>query len=187
MRAGLICIAVRDFGQEEVDRTVDFFLKHQDSLIGLDLAGNESLYPCRLFESSFKKAIKKNAKITIHAGEASGPDSMWEAIELLGAQRIGHGIRCVEDPQLVTFLADRKLCLEICPTSNWLTQATASWETHPLTQIIRAGIPACINTDDPGIFGVTLKNELEICRTRLGMTSEELEACSQSANQASFL
>lgn len=187
MKAGLICIAVRDYGQEEVDRTIDFFLNHQDSFIGVDLAGNEAEFPARLFENSFKKAIQKKANITIHAGEASGPESIWEAIELLGAKRIGHGIRCVEDPQLMSYLADQEICLEVCPTSNWLTQATPSWEQHPLAQIVRSGIPACINTDDPGIFGVTLTGEMEICRTKLGITTQELKTCLDAATQASFI
>ena len=91
MNAGLICIASRDYGPENVDKTIEFFLKNSNQFIGLDLAGNEANYPCRLFEASFKKAQQIGAKITIHAGEASGPENIWEAIELLGANRIGHG------------------------------------------------------------------------------------------------
>jgi adenosine deaminase len=187
MKAGLICIALRDSGPEEVDRTVDFFLKHQNQFIGLDLAGNEGHFPCRLFESSFKKAIQRQANITIHAGEASGPDSIWEAIELLGAKRIGHGVASIQDPKLVNYLIEKQICLEMCPTSNYLTRAVPSLSDHPLPQLLRAGVPVSINTDDPGIFGVTLEDEFQICRKEMGMTSEELSFCQEHARKASFL
>ena len=149
MRAGLICIASRDCGAESVDQTMEFFLNHFDHFIGVDLAGEEEAFPCRLFEKSFKKAILRGANITIHAGEAVGPENIWEAIELLGADRIGHGVSCVKDPQLMGHLADQRICLEICPTSNWLTRSVPSLAEHPLPQILRAGIHVSINTDDP--------------------------------------
>lgn len=187
MRAGLLCIASRDYGADEVLKTVEFFLKHQNRFVGLDLAGNEIQFPCRIFESSFKKAITAKAKITIHAGEASGPENIWEAIELLGARRIGHGISSVQDPKLMDKLAREKICLEMCPTSNWLTRAVPSFEEHPLPKVLRAGIPVCINTDDPGIFDVTLPHEIEICRKKMGMSQAEVEKCGNYAETASFI
>jgi len=187
MSAGLICIASRDYGPESVDQTVEFYLKNQDSFIGLDLAGNEAQFPCRLFESSFKKARQKGANITVHAGEACGPENIWEAIELLGAQRIGHGVTCVRDPKLMEFLRDKKICLEMCPTSNWLTQAVPSLREHPLPQILRAGVPVCINTDDPGIFGVSLPDEIEICQSQMGLSLDEIDQCMKYAWSHSFI
>ncbi len=187
INAGLICIASRDYGVEKVDEGVEFFLKNFESFVGLDLAGNENQFPCRLFESSFKKAIQKNAKITIHAGEASGPENIWEAIELLGAVRIGHGISSMQDPVLLKYLAEKQICLEMCPTSNWLTSAVPSIAEHPLPQILRAGIPVCINTDDPGIFGVSLTHEIQVCRGKMGMNLAEIQKCHEHASQSSFL
>jgi adenosine deaminase len=177
MSAGLICIASRDYGPELVDETVEFYLKNMDRFVGIDLAGNEDQFPCRLFEPSFKKARKKNARITIHAGEAVGPENIWEAIELLGAQRIGHGVSCIQDRKLMEVLKTQKICLEMCPTSNYLTQAVSSLENHPLPRILRAGVPVSINTDDPGIFGVTLPQEIEICKKKMGMSQEEIDLC----------
>ncbi len=187
-RAGMICIASRDYGQEAAARTVEFYLKNRSRLIGLDLAGNENQFPCRMFEEAFGPAkAEPSARITVHAGEGSGPENIWQAVELLGARRIGHGIAFEQDPKLAPFLAEKGICLEMCPTSNWLTQAIPSLEQHPLPRALRAGIPVCINTDDPGVFGVSLRDEMEICHTRMGMTQAELEACQAHAARASFI
>ncbi len=187
MKAGFLCIASRNYGAEEVDRTVEFFLKHQDRFIGMDLAGSEDSFPCRTFESSFKKAKAAQANVTIHAGESGGPENVWEAIELLGAKRIGHGIRSLEDPVLIRKLRENQICLEVCPTSNWLTQCTPKLESHPLAGLLRAGVPVCINTDDPSIFGTTLPRELEIARKQIGLTTAEIDQCRRYAEAATFL
>ena len=162
-KAGLICIASRDLGQESVERTVEFFTQHRSRFIGLDLAANESDFPCKTFENAFRD-VRKWAKITVHAGEAAGPENIWAAVELLGARRIGHGVTAIQDPQLVQFLAKHSICLEMCPTSNRLTRAVPSFQDHPLPRILQAGVPVCINTDDPGIFGTRLPEEIRICR-----------------------
>lgn len=187
MRAGLICIASRDYGIDSAVRTVEFFLKHQERFIGLDLAGNEIDFPCRLFEKAFRPAVDAGAKITVHSGEADGPENIWEAIELLGARRIGHGIAAAQDTELMRTLAERGICLEMCPTSNWITQAVPSLREHPLPRILRAGVPVCINTDDPGIFGVTLPHELKIAREEMGLSETELRLCTQHATASTFL
>ncbi len=187
MKAGLICIAARDYGAQNVNDTVEFFLKHKSRFIGFDLAGNEAQYPCRLFESSFKKLKAAKTQITVHAGEASGPENIWEAIEILGAQRIGHGVKCVEDPKLMQYLAQHQICLEVCPTSNWLTQVVPSLAEHPLPKILRAGIPVTINTDDPSVFGTTLPQETRACREKMGMTENEIAACFDYAKNSTFL
>jgi adenosine deaminase len=187
MQVGLICIAERHQGVEKVDEAIEFFLKHFHRFVGLDLAGNELDFPGRLFEASFKKAIQRGANITVHAGEAGGPDNIWDAIELLGAKRIGHGVASLKDPMLMKYLEKHQICLEMCPTSNWLTRAVKSLQEHPLPKILRSGVPVSINTDDPAIFGVTMKDEMKICQTQLGLSSKELEQCENYAAQASFI
>jgi adenosine deaminase len=182
MKAGLILIASRDYGPDAALKTMDLFLKNRDRLIGVDLAGPEDEFPCRLFEKAFRRARDEGARITIHAGESTGPENIWEAIELLGAERIGHGIACVKDPELMRTLAEREICLEMCPTSNWLTRAAPDLSKHPLPQVLRAGIPVSINTDDPAVFGCTMPGEIEICRKRMGLNQDEIAqtfACSQ--------
>lgn len=188
MRVGLICIAVRDLGLEKVHETLEFFLKHRGAFVGIDLAGNELGFPCREYQALFQPLLENpKAPVTIHAGEASGPENIWEAIDLLGAKRIGHGIRCVDDPELMKELARRQICLEVCPTSNWITRSVKSLEEHPLRQIIQAGVPASINTDDPGIFGITLPEEFIISHKKMGLTAEEIASCLENAFQHSFI
>jgi adenosine deaminase len=187
MKAGIICIVGRDEGVELADQVVEFYLNNISSFIGIDLAGPEAAYPCRLFEKSFKKAAAKGAFITIHAGEATGPDSIWEAIELLGARRIGHGVSSIRDPKLMEHLAKHRICLEMCPTSNWLTQSVSQFGEHPLPKLLRAGVPVSINTDDPSIFGTTLPLEFQVCREKMGMTLAEIDKCKAYAYESSFL
>jgi adenosine deaminase len=187
MKAGLICIASRDYGSDAVEESIEFYLKNFHRFIGFDLAGNEKEFPCRLYQSSFQKALKKGAKITVHAGEGSGPENIWEAIDLLGAQRIGHGIAAIQDPLLMKTLAEKHICLEVCPTSNWLTSAVPSLKEHPLPKLLRAGVPVSINTDDPAIFGVTLPHEIQVCRQEMGMTEQEIDQCQSFASRASFI
>lgn len=187
MKAGLICIASRENGIDSVAKTIEFYMKHQLRFIGLDLAGPEDDYPCSLFKDIFKPVVHAGAPITIHSGEGSGPENVWEAIEFLGARRIGHGTSCVEDPQLMKALAEKKICLEMCPTSNWLTQVVPDLRDHPLPKVLRAGIPVCINTDDPGIMGVTLAHEIKLCREVMGMSEAEIAQTFEHARAASFL
>lgn len=167
-------------------RSVEFFLSHRNDFVGLDLAGNEGNYPCRLYEEAFEPAVVAEAPITIHAGEAAGPENIWEAIELLGARRIGHGIRAIDDPELVRALTSRQICLGAHPTSNWITQAVRQLSEHPLKRLIDAGVPTCINTDDPGIFGLTLPHEFEVARHTIGLTAEDLSGCQTWAERARF-
>lgn len=186
IEVGLICIASRDYGVDSVAGTVEFFLKHDDRFVGIDLAGNESAWPNARFEEAFRPAVRKGSNITIHAGESTDAREVWIAIERLGAKRIGHGVRSIDDPSLVRFLAEKKICLEICPTSNWLTHCTPKLEEHPLAPLLRAGVPVCINTDDPGIFALTLPGEVEVARQKIGLSDEEIRQCFEHAWSSRF-
>lgn len=187
LEAGFIGIVSRDYGLEAAKKTVRFVLDHQDAFIGLDLAGNELQWPNHQFTEAFAPARNAGIPITIHAGEASGPSEMWDAIQKLGAMRIGHGVACIHDPILMQELARKNITLEVCPTSNWLTQCTPTVEQHPVVRILREGVPVSINTDDPGVFAVTLQSEINLCRDRLGMTDEETQRILKAAHRASFL
>ncbi|OFZ70009.1 MAG: adenosine deaminase [Bdellovibrionales bacterium RIFOXYD1_FULL_44_7] len=187
MQAGLICIATRDYGPDIVGRTVEFFLDNRDSFIGFDLAGTESRFSMKAFETVFQPLRDSKANITVHAGESTGPETIWQAIENLGAKRIGHGITSVQDSSLLKYLSEKQICLEICPTSNWLTQCVKTLGEHPLPRILRAGVPVSINTDDPGMFAVSLGHEINICRQQMGLSDAEIERCRLAADKASFL
>jgi adenosine deaminase len=106
---------------------------------------------------------------------------VWGAVDALGAHRVQHGVRAIEDATLVTHLADREICLDVCPTSNLLLSVVADIESHPLPQLLATGVPCSINADDPLLFGVGLLDEYELCRSRLGLDDASLAACARSS------
>ena len=187
MRAGLICIATKEHGMDTVLRTVDFFLRHRARLLAIDLAGDELAFPNSLYEQALAPVRAAGLPITIHAGEAGGPENIWSALERLGARRIGHGITAERDPKLIDHLREKRICLEVCPISNWLTSSVPSLEAHPLPRLLRAGVPVSLNTDDPTVFGTSLPREIDVAKTRLGLSEAEVEACFAHARRASFL
>lgn len=187
IRTGLICIVSRDFGVDMAHQTVDFAVENKDAFVAVDLAGNEENFPCKMFVDSFRKASNAGIPVTIHAGEGAGAENIWEAIDLLGARRIGHGIRAIGDVELMHRLAKDKILLETCPTSNFITRTISDFQSHPLPRFLHAGIPVSINTDDPGIFGVTLGEEYERCRKILGLNDGELKKINEYADQYSFI
>jgi adenosine deaminase len=186
-QAGLICIGSRDFGMKSIEKTIEFYLKNDDRFIGFDLAGDESQYPNHLYRNAMKRVISSGAKITIHAGEAAGPDSVWSAIQDLGARRIGHGIRSIEDPKLMEYLRENEILLEMCPTSNRITSTWSDLRTHPFRTCLEFGIPVSLNTDDPSIFGNTLADEIKIARNSMGLTDSVIQATFEKARKYSFL
>jgi adenosine deaminase len=187
LRAGLICIGSRDFGMESIEKTIEFFLKERDQFIGFDLAGDESRFPNHLYRNAMKPVIASGANITIHAGEGDGPDSVWSALHDLGAVRIGHGIRSVEDPKLMEYLRENQILLEMCPTSNRITSAWPILETHPFRKCLEFGIPVSLNTDDPSVFGNTLADEIAIARNVMGLSDEAIQRSFVMAREHSFL
>lgn len=186
-KAGLICIGSRDFGIESIEKTVEFFLENDDRFIGIDLAGDEAQYPNSLYRNTMKPVVARGSKVTIHAGEADGPDSVWCAIEDLGARRIGHGIRSIEDPKLMEYLREKQILLEMCPTSNRITSAWPDYSTHPFKTCFQAGIPVSLNTDDPSIFGNRLSDEIQIASRSMGMSDTEIRKSFDDAAKYSFI
>lgn len=187
IEVGLIAIISRDYGIDMAERTVDFLLANRDRFVALDLAGDETRFPNRAFEAPFRRAHEAGIHITVHAGESAGADSVWEAVDRLQAERIGHGIHSVEDRQLMDTLKRRKICLEVCPTSNIMTGVARSYENHPLRDLMRYGVPVCINTDDPGVFGVSLSQEIQIVKQRVWLSDDEIRQCFQWAKDSSFI
>lgn len=193
LHTGLICIASREYGPDAVAETVDFYLKHAHRFVGVDLAGNEAENPCHLFEDAFrpvKQAKQTNPEkihVTIHAGEASGPENVWEALDLLGAERIGHGVRSLEDPLLIQHLISKQIPLENCPTSNILTRAARSYDSHPIKTFLDLGVPVTLSTDDPSIFGVTYQHEIDCITKYLGLRQADLDHLEATAQSVSFI
>ena len=185
--AGLIGILSRTYGPETCMRELDALLAYRDGLVGMDLAGDEAGFPPAQFEAHFRRVRDAGLGVTVHAGEADGPHSVWSAIRELGATRIGHGFRSAEDPELVAYLADHAILLECCPTSNLHTSTVASYAEHPMAGLAAEGVPFCLNTDDPGISAVTLRHEYEVAGPAMGLDLAQLRAAQLAALDYSFL
>jgi adenosine deaminase len=127
--------------------------------VGLGLGGLEKEFPARQFENLYTEARRNGLRLTVHAGEAAGPESLWEALELLGAERIGHGIRCLEDPMLVEHLRKAQIPLDVSPISNYCTGVVEKKVRHPIHQLIEEGLFVTLNTDDPSMFQTSYLHE----------------------------
>ncbi|NES13398.1 MULTISPECIES: adenosine deaminase [Micromonospora] len=158
-----------------------------DGLISFGLGGPEIGVPRPQFKPYFDQARAAGLRSVPHAGETTGPETIWDALRELGAERIGHGIAAVLDPELLAYLAERRIPLEVCPTSNVRTRAVASIEEHPLRQLVEAGALVTINSDDPPMFGTTLNDEYAVAARLLDAGPEGLAALARDAVTASFL
>jgi adenosine deaminase len=187
VKAKLMGILSRTFGVEACQQELDGLLAHHNELIALDLAGDELGFPGGLFESHFKQARDAGLNISVHAGEAAGSDSIWHAIKELGATRIGHGVKAIEDPKLMDYLADNQIGIESCLTSNIQTSTIKSLATHPLKQFLDHGILACINTDDPGVSNIEIRHEFEVAAPLAGLTATDTAQAQRNALQIAFL
>ncbi|MFF0958127.1 adenosine deaminase [Proteus mirabilis] len=169
----LIGILSRTFGENACQQELNGLLKHQDKITALDLAGDELGFPGHLFQPHFNRARDTGWKITVHAGEAAGAESIWHAIKELGASRIGHGVKAIEDPRLMDYLAEHQIGIESCLTSNIQTSTIASLAQHPLKKFLEHGIIASLNTDDPAVEGIELKHEYTVAAPAAGLTAAQ--------------
>jgi adenosine deaminase len=156
-------------------------------VVGLDLAGNEVDFSAAPFVGVFREAHQSGLRITAHAGEWSGAFNVRHAIEDLGAERIGHGVRIIEDAAVVDLARERGTVLEVCLTSNYQSGVVPALSDHPLARLIDAGLVVTLNTDDPGISGITLSDEYRLALENLGLPPEKLTACVLNAARAAFL
>ncbi|NYT95126.1 adenosine deaminase [Salinispora sp. H7-4] len=158
-----------------------------DGLISFGLGGPEVGVPRPQFKPYFDQARAAGLRSVPHAGETTGARTIWDALRDLGAERLGHGISAVEDPELLAFLAERQLALEVCPTSNVRTRAVARIEEHPLPRLVEAGLLVTINSDDPPMFGTTLNDEYAVAARLLDLGPPGVAALAGNAVTASFL
>ncbi|MCC6146042.1 MAG: adenosine deaminase [Anaerolineaceae bacterium] len=187
IHANLIGILSRTFGVDMAWVEIQALLSQREHLVALDLAGDEVHWPAELFQEHFRKAQDAGWRVTVHAGESAGPESIWQAIRLLGAERIGHGVRAVDDPKLMNFLCDRAIGIESCLTSNVQTSTVPDYTSHPLRQFLEQRIMATINTDDPGISGVDLNYEYNVAAPAAGLTPEMIRQAQRNALEVAFL
>ncbi|TCN87145.1 adenosine deaminase [Shewanella fodinae] len=183
----LIGIMSRSYGEACCLRELEALLAYDDGLVAIDLAGDELGFPGELFSPHFKRVRDAGLQITVHAGEAAGPESIWQAIKELGASRIGHGVKAVSDPQLMAYLAEKRIGIESCPTSNLQTSTVASYAGHPLRTFLESGICAGLNTDDPGVSGIDIQHEYRVANTEIGLNSAQLRQIQQHGVEMAFL
>ncbi len=184
---GLIGILLRDLGPDSALPQLSSVLRRAGQFRAIDLAGNEAGYAARLFAPAYDRAREAGLRLTAHAGEAAGPESVWDAVRHLRAERIGHGVRAAEDPRLMAYLAERGITLEVALTSNVQTGAAASYAEHPVRSLLRHGVPVTLNTDNPRASGTTLPREYDRAAALAGLTGEDLAAAARQSLAASFL
>jgi adenosine deaminase len=187
IEVALIPDLVRDTGPEHAMRTLESVIdvKEEAGVIGITIGGSEQLHPPAQFAAVYRRARKADLRLTAHAGEAAGPESVRRAIEDLGVERVGHGVRAVEDRRLLEELVRRQLPLEVCPTSNLRTGVAPSMEDHPVRTLVEAGAFVTLNTDDPAMFDCTLAGEYALVEA-LGFDDDTMRMLAESAVDASW-
>ena len=174
-------------GVPAADATLGFALDHApDGLVAFGLGGPETGVPRAWFRPHFEAARAAGLHSVPHAGETTGPQTVWDSLRLLGAERIGHGTSAAHDPALLTHLAATGIPLEVCPSSNVATRAVPSLAEHPLGAFVEAGVTVTINSDDPPMFGTTLNREYEIAAELLGLDEAGVAELARAAVRASF-
>ncbi|MGW6942540.1 adenosine deaminase [Streptomyces xanthophaeus] len=158
-----------------------------EGLVSFGLGGPEIGVPRPQFKPYFDRARAAGLHSVPHAGETTGPETVWDSIRELGAERIGHGTSSTQDPELLAYLAEHRIALEVCPTSNIATRAVADLDQHPVKEMVEAGVLVTINSDDPPMFGSDLNNEYAVAARLLGLDELGLARLAKNAVEASFL
>lgn len=189
LKANIILCLMRGDGNEKANlETVELakkYLVEDGGVVAVDLAGAESIFPTSKYRDAFTLVKKYNIPFTIHSGESEGPEGVKLAIEY-GASRIGHGVRIREDEEIMKLVKEKQIPLELCPTSNYLTQAVASFEDYPLKKYMEYGIKVTVNTDDPAIEGTHIKDEFDLLEKYIGLTKEDERVIILNSIDAAF-
>jgi aminodeoxyfutalosine deaminase len=176
-----------ELGLPSAERTIDWVERHApEGTVGFGLGGPEIGVPRPQFEPYFARARALGLHSVPHAGETTGPQTIRDALDVLGAERIGHGTTAVQDPELLRRLAEEGIALEVCPTSNLRTRAVPSLQEHPLPLLIEAGVPVTLGSDDPGMFDTTLVTEYVAASELLGVSRQELVAIARTGVEKSY-
>jgi adenosine deaminase len=195
VKANLIGIMSRTYGVELCWAELEAILRGRGpAVVGVDLAGDEINFPGRLFVDHIRHAREAGLRVTIHAGELPadsshaklGLENVWVAVRDMGAERLGHALRAVDDPALLEFIAERGIGIESCPTSNLQTSMISSYTEHPLRTFLQHNLLATLNTDDPGISNITLGHEYRVAADEIGLTPAALLQLQENARQVAF-
>jgi aminodeoxyfutalosine deaminase len=179
--------AVRQFGPEAAQAVFELAAKYRDhNVVGIGIGGDELKAAPELFREQYARAAAQGLRLTAHAGESAGPESIWGALNL-GVERIGHGLTAAQDPELIEELAQRQVPIEICLTSNLKTGSCMQLHDHPVRKYFDQGLMLTLNSDDPAMFGTSLNREYELAQSEFGFTDEHLRELARNSFEASFL
>lgn len=179
--------AVRQFGADAAHKVFQLAVSYRDrNVVGIGIGGDEKKGPAELFRTQYAYAAEHGLRLTAHAGESDGPESIWGALNL-GTERIGHGLTAIEDRELMEELATRQIPVEICLTSNLRTGCCVTLQNHPVRRYFDQGLMITLNSDDPALFGSTLNQEYELAQKEFGFTDEHLRELARNSFEASFL
>ena len=187
MKVNLIGVISRTYGPEIASKEIGSLLNYRDHFVALDLAGDEANFPGNLFIEQVNQARDSGWRVTVHAGESAGPESIWQAIQELGAERIGHAVHAVDDPALMQFMIQRGIGIEANLTSNVQTSTVPDYAHHPLKQFLEIGLLGTINTDDPGISGIDLPYEYDVAAPAAGLTKAQIQQAQRNALEVAFI
>lgn len=187
IEARILSSCVRNFGVDGAIEVAEHSAaRPHPYVVGFQMAGDEAGYPPEPYAEAYAIAHRAGLGCTVHAGEWAGPASVRGAMELPGVTRISHGVRAIEDPELVAELARRRIVLETCPTSNVVLGVFESFAAHPLPALRSAGVPVTLASDDPPYFGASIGGEYAVAHERLGFSEADLRAVTAEAVRASF-
>lgn len=187
VKINLIGILSRTFGVENCQHELSSLLNHKDKLTAIDLAGDEFNFPGELFIDHFNQVDKAGLQVTIHAGEAAGSESVWQAIRQLRATRIGHGVACKNDVELMEYMSANNIAIESCLTSNYQTGTVQELANHPIKTFLEHGLLVCLNTDDPAVENIELKHEYKVAKEIVKLSDGDIRQLQLNALKASFL
>jgi adenosine deaminase len=187
VRARLIMCFLRHLDEADAERTLDQALAHKDRIIGVGLDSSEVGHPPSKFKNVFRRARDEDLLLVAHAGEEGPPQYVWEALDILGVDRIDHGNRSLEDPALVARLARERMALTVCPLSNLRLCVVGDLREHPLRRMMEKGLLVTLNSDDPAYFGGYISENFRAIQAALGLGDDELRTIARNGFAASFM
>lgn len=178
---------VRNSTQDEAMEILDYIAKNPHNIVSIDIGGNEAKFPPKPFAEVYERAQEMGLHLVAHAGEAAGPQSIWDAIQFLKVERIGHGVTAKDDPKLITFLKEKQIGIEMSPISNLRTGVVKSIQDHPIREFFDKGLLVTVNSDDPSLFHTDLNNEYIQIHEHLGFSIPELFHLSMNGIRTAFI